>query len=127
MATLNIPEGYQQIMPYLILKNAGDFIAFMKNVFGAEEKLREMRNETTIMHAEIKLGNSTIMFADTTEQISPQNTGLFIYVADTDETYKKALAAGATSIQEPVDQSYGRSAGIKDPFGNTLWITAVPR
>lgn len=127
MATLNIPDGYQQIMPYLILKNAAGFIDFMKHAFGAEEKLREMRNETTIMHAEIKLGNSTIMFADSTDQFSPQNAGLFIYVEDTDDTYKKALAAGATSIQPPVDQTYGRSAGVKDPFGNTLWITAAPR
>jgi uncharacterized glyoxalase superfamily protein PhnB len=97
----------------------------MLNVFGAEERHRTMRDEKLIMHAELRIGDSVIMFADSTEKFSTKTAGMFIYVADTDDTYKKALAAGATSIMEPADQEYGKSAGITDPFGNDWWITSA--
>ena len=51
--------------------------------------------------------------------------GLFIYVEDADETYKKAIEEGATVVTTLSDQAYGRSGGVKDPFGNTWWITAA--
>ena len=125
MKNLNIPEGYQQIMPYLIIENAAEFFNFTKNVFGAEEKLKAMRTETLIMHAEISIGDSVIMFADATNEHQKQNAGLFIYVNNCDDVYQKALANGGSKIMDPADQDYGRSAGIHDPFGNTWWITSV--
>jgi PhnB protein len=63
------------------------------------------------------------MFADATSQYLPSPGGFFIYVHDCDTVYQNALENGATSINEPASQSYGRSAGIKDAFGNTWWIT----
>src|SRR4026208_1965603 len=113
-----IPENYQTVMPYLIVKDAAKFIAFMEKVFDAEETHKSMRDEHTIMHAEIMLGGSTIMFADSTEKFSVQTGGFFIYVDDADETFKKAIDAGATIVAEVADQSYGRSGGVQDPFGN---------
>lgn len=62
-------------------------------------------------------------FADATEQFTERTTGLFVYVENADETFKKALDEGATSLMLPADQSYGRSGGVEDPFGNTRWIT----
>lgn len=125
MENLKIPEGHQQIMPYLIVENAAAFLNFMENVFGAIEKYKFMRTETLIMHAEISIGDSVIMFADATPEHPKQNAGLFIYVDNCDTIYEKGLASGARAIMPPANQSYGRSAGILDPFGNTLWITAV--
>ena len=125
MKDLKIPEGYQRLMPYLIVENAAAFFDFTKNVFGAEERSRTMRTETLIMHAEISIGGSVIMFADTTEQYAKQPAGMFIYVDDCDKVYQNAIANGAVTAMEPADQSYGRSAGVKDPFGNTWWITGV--
>ena len=125
MENLKIPEGHQQIMPYLIVENAAAFLNFMENVFEAVEKYKFMRTETLIMHAEISIGDSVIMFADATPEHPKQNAGLFIYVDSCDAIYEKGLANGATTIMPPADQSYGRSAGILDPFGNTLWITSV--
>ncbi len=120
----HIPEGYPAVMPYLILKNADGFLNFTKKVFNAEEKLKEMRSEKVIMHAEINIDESVIMFAESTDEYPSQNSALFIYVDNADETYRKALQEGAKSISEPADQSYGRSCGVNDPFGNTWWITS---
>ncbi len=123
----SIPEGYQTIMPYLILNNASGFALFMRKVFGAVLKNKVMRDENIIMHAELDLGGSTLMFADATEVFPVQTAGLFIYVDDADLTYKKSLEAGATVVRDPSDQPYGRSAGITDPYGNTLWITSIDK
>jgi len=47
----------------------------------------------------------------------------YLYVADVDGTYRRAILAGCTSVTEPRDQFYGdRSAGVRDPGGNTWWI-----
>ncbi|WP_344980190.1 VOC family protein [Compostibacter hankyongensis] len=123
---MKIPAGYQTVMPYLIVAGAEKLIDFTQAVFEAKVTHRTMRDEekNIIMHAEIMIGDSTIMFADATEQYAPQTAGMFVYVEDADEAYQKALDAGAVSVLEPADQSYGRSCGVTDPLGNTWWITS---
>lgn len=120
-----IPANYQTVMPYLIIKDATKFIAFTKKVFDATLAYKTMRDENIIMHAEIMIGESTIMFADATEKFKPRPAGLFVYVANADETYKIAIESGATIITELSDQPYGRSGGVTDSFGNSWWITSV--
>src|SRR5256885_12021426 len=114
----NFPSDYQQIMPYLILKGAADFMQFMKDVFEAKEKMKHMRDEHIIAHGEILVGESVIMCADVTEQFGERSGGFFIYVKDADVTYINALAAGATPIMPVSDMPYGRSGGVTDPWGN---------
>ncbi len=65
------------------------------------------------------------MFADCTEKFSVRTGGFFIYVDDADKTYNKALDAGATIATAVADQSYGRSGGVEDPFGNVWWVTSM--
>jgi len=120
---MTIPSGYQTVMPYLIVKDAAKFSEFVQRVFNGEEKMRHMRDEKFIMHAEIIVGVCTIMFADVTEQFEERTTSLFVYVENADETFQKALDEGAASLMPPADQPYGRSGGVTDPFGNTWWIT----
>ena len=98
MEDLAIPEGYQRVRPYLIIKNATAFFNFTKKVFEATEKIKIMLDDTHIRHAELHIGESTIMFADSNEEFKPQTAGLFVYVQDADETYSKALAEGAISV-----------------------------
>lgn len=114
-------------MPYLIVRGALKFMAFTESVFGAKEisANRAMRGPQTVMHAEIRIGDSTIMFADSTDEFAPRSAALFVYVEDADLTYKAALSKAAKSIREPSDQPYGRSAGVEDSFGNQWWITSV--
>lgn len=121
---MKIPDGYQSVMPYLIIKDADGFISFLKDVFNATEKMRVPREEG-VMHAEVIISGHTIMMADATEQYPVGNGGMFVYVEDTKAVYERALKAGATSLMEPTQQEYGLAAGFKDPFGNTWWPSQV--
>lgn len=124
MKTLNIPEGYQAVMPYLILKDAAGFWDWAQAVLGATEKMKTYREDgSTIAHAELFIGGSTLMLAEATEQWTVNTAGLFVYVPDSDAVYAHAMARGATSIMPPTDMPYGRSCGLADPFGNTWWPT----
>ncbi len=124
---MKIPPQYNQVMPYLILSGASDFKIFMQRVFGAEDQMTMADDNGSIRHGELKIGESVIMYADTTDQFHSNAAGMFIYVDDADLSYKKALAAGAAPVpgQEPSDKEYGRTCGVTDPFGNTWWITSV--
>lgn len=120
---MNIPDNNQTVMPYLILPNAPGFLSFAEKVFNAKEISKYMRDEKTIMHAEIMIGDSTIMFADATEEFKSSTAGLFVFVENSDESFEKAIQEGASVVREITDEEYGRGGGIKDPFGNTWWIT----
>lgn len=98
----------------------------MKDVFGAQEQIIVPRSEGVIMHGELRIGEGIVMFADTTEEISPKTAGIFIYVDNVDKTYRKAMDAGASSNMEPKQQPYGYTCGFRDPFGNDWWPVAVP-
>jgi PhnB protein len=124
---MKIPEEYTQLMPYLIVKGADDFRKFMITVFDAKDQLIVPNEDGSLMHGELKIGNAVVMFAEAGGQFHVMNAGMFIYVDNADTTYKKALAAGAVTVegQEPSDKDYGRACGVKDPFGNTWWITSL--
>jgi PhnB protein len=126
-----IPDGYQRVQPYLILKNCAAALEFYKKIFGAKERLRMPQPDGRIGHAELEIGDCVIMFADEHPEIqayAPEHYGgspvsLHIYVEDCDAVYKNALAAGAKIEREPKDQFYGdRTAGILDPFGYKWYI-----
>jgi uncharacterized glyoxalase superfamily protein PhnB len=123
MAVKPIPEGYHSVTPYLTVKGVDRLIEFLKQTFGAEEKERHLRPDGSIMHAEVKIGDSIIMMGEANEQWAPRTSCLYLYVEDTDATYKRALQLGATPVMEPADQFYGdRNAGVTDPSGNLWWI-----
>ena len=123
---MKLPEKYQTVMPYLILKGADNFISFAKEVFNAEELSIHRNEDGSIMHAEIQIGGSTIMIGESGGQWAVQNAGLYINVANADETFKKATAKGAEVVMPMEEKEYGRSGGVKDPTGNTWWITQAP-
>lgn len=124
---MKIPDQYNRLMPYLILKGTDDFKKFMEKVFDATEQLIVPGKDGTIMHGELRIGDAVIMFAEAGGQFNIMNAGMYIHVDDADITYKKALDAGAVTVegQEPSDKDYGRTCGVTDPFGNTWWITSL--
>ena len=117
-----IPQGYTTVTPYLCVSDAAKLINFLTQAFDAKLILKMDGPDGRIMHAEMTIGDSRIMLG----QPAPgQETHAMIhlYMADTDAIYKRALAAGATSVREPADQFYGdRSAGVRDEFGNQWYI-----
>lgn len=124
---MNLPAGHQTIMPYLIVENASQFITFTQKVFDASNSPTDnvLREDGTVMHAEITITGSTIMITDVIEDWSRQTANLFVYVLNVDETYKKALDNGATSVMGVSNKEYGRTCGVTDPFGNVWWITSI--
>lgn len=121
---MKIPSAYLPVMPYLILKDARAFLNFSKKTFGAAEQLIVPRGEgsDTIMHGEIRIHDAVIMFADSTDEWHAKSSGMFIYVADVDSVYNRALEGGSKSLMEPVQQDYGYTGGFEDPYGNQWWI-----
>ncbi|CAN5453258.1 VOC family protein [soil metagenome] len=124
MSNIPRPEGYNRVIPYLILKDGLGFLDFAAMVFGGEKQQTHYQEDgKTLMHGEIRLDDSYVMVGEASDQWKVANAGMFIYVANTDETYQKALDNGATSIMPISNQSYGRTCGVKDAWGNTWWIT----
>jgi PhnB protein len=117
----HIRAGYNTITPYLTVARAEELLDFMKQALGAVETFRTIGSAGG-MHAEAAIGDSKLMIGGM-EGIEEILTALHLYVPDADAVYQRALAAGATSLEEPVDQFYGdREAGVKDPSGNVWWI-----
>jgi uncharacterized glyoxalase superfamily protein PhnB len=119
-----IPDGYHTVTPYLAVPGAAKLIEFVQQTFDAVQVQECMkRPDGTVMHAEVKIGDSMVMIGEPTGQWPAMPAALYVYVPDTDAIYRRALKAGATSIMEPADQFYGdRNAGVKDPCGNVWWI-----
>ena len=122
--TISLREGFHSLTPYIIVRGAAQFIEFVKEVFGAEEKLRVPTQEgSRIMHAELKIGDSMIELSDGNEQYPPGAAAIHVYVRETDTVYRRALDAGAISLHPVEEKPYGeRSGSVKDPFGNHWYI-----
>jgi len=126
------PEPQQTATAYLIVKGAARALEFYKQAFGAVETMRLTGPGERIGHAEIRIGNSTIMLADEFPDfgaISAQTLGgspvkIHLQVDDVDAMAARAIAAGAKVLRPVQDQFYGeRSGQFADPFGLTWVIT----
>lgn len=123
MSVKPIPDKYHTVTPYLVVSDVTKVVEFLKGVFGAVEKERLTLPDGNIMHAEVVIGDSTIMLGQARGGWQPIPGSVYIYVTDTDATYRRAMDAGGMSVTEPQDQFYGdRNAGVKDPIGNFWWI-----
>jgi len=117
------PDNYNSVSPYLIVDGASATIAFLEQVFGAVEIRRFPDAGEKIMHAEVRLDDTVLMLADGAEGWPPIPAQIHIYVPDVDATYQRALAAGATSVQEPIKkEDADKRGGVKDAGGITWWI-----
>ncbi len=131
--TKPIPDGYNSVTLSLTVRGAANAIEFYKRAFGAQEIMRfPSLDEKSIMHAEIKIGNSRIMLNDEFPQmkcISPQSaggatSGVFLYVENSDEVFKSAVSAGAKVMMPMMDAFWGdRCGSVEDPFGHKWTIS----
>jgi PhnB protein len=122
-----IPDGFHTVTPGIVVRNAADAIEFYKRALGAEELMRMPGPDgKSIMHAELKIGDSIIFLSDEAPHSSaksPQTLGgsttvLNLYVKDADAAFKQALDAGGKSTMPVADQFWGDRYGMfVDPFG----------
>jgi uncharacterized glyoxalase superfamily protein PhnB len=117
------PEGYSTVSPYLVVNGADATIAFLVEVFSAVKLRRIPNDEGKLTHAEVRIDDTVVMIADGGDGWSPMPSHVHIYVSDVDDTYKRAIAAGAVSVQEPIKKDdEDKRGGVKDAGGTTWWI-----
>ncbi len=123
MSIKPIPENFHAVTPMLSGKGIARLIEFLKAAFGASELMRFDQPDGTVMHAEMKIGDSIVMMGEHMEGTPLMLASLYLHVSDTDATYRAALDAGGESFLKPADQFWGdRCAGVQDPIGNKWWI-----
>jgi PhnB protein len=123
MNSLHKPLGYTTVSPYLIVDGASQTIDFLVRVFRAVELRRFPDSTGRLIHAEVRIDGTVVMIADGGEGWPPIPSHVHIYVSDVDAVYRRALEAGATSVQEPVKKDdEDKRGGVKDSGGTTWWI-----
>ena len=117
------PNGYNSVSPYLIVEGAGKTIDFLVKALDAKEIQRFPGPEGKIAHAEVRIDDTVVMIADPAEGWPAIPSHVHVYVSDVDASYKRAIDAGATSVQEPVKKDDpDKRGGVKDDGGTTWWI-----
>jgi uncharacterized glyoxalase superfamily protein PhnB len=114
----SIPDGWHSVTPRLVVHDTARLVEFLKHAFGA----------TGDFHADIPsvigIGDSVVMVSGVGPR-DPMPAFLYLYVDDIDATYRRALEAGAISLEEPQDMPYGDRRGmVQDPCGN-IWQIAT--
>jgi uncharacterized glyoxalase superfamily protein PhnB len=117
------PGGYNTASPYLVVKDAAATMAFLKAVFDAEPLRIIKRHDGGLRHAEARIGDSVVMFSDAVDGWPALPAYVHVYVEDVDAVYRRALAAGAKSVADPVQKDDSdKRGGVEDPGGTTWWI-----
>jgi uncharacterized glyoxalase superfamily protein PhnB len=114
------PDGWHTVTPRIVVRDARQLVEFVRHVFGATGDYRPDAP------AVLTIGDSIVMVSDAGTR-RPSPSFLYVYVADADETHRRAVAAGARSLEEPSDLPYGDRRGmVEDRWGNT-WQIATHR
>lgn len=119
----NPPEGYNTITPYIISPDPEGLIDFVEKTLGGTLMNRFDRDDGSVQHAEVRVGDSVLMIGGANDEFPPFPLMAHVYVDDVDQVHAKAVANGARSVQEPEDQFYGdRTSGVTHSDGNTWWL-----
>jgi PhnB protein len=112
-------KGFHSVTPRIVVADVESQVDFLRTVFQGTGELVAGRP------AEIRIGDSLIMVTPAgARELFPGF--LYVYVEDADRTYRRAVEAGAVSLEEPLDTPYGdRRAMVRDPWGNVWQIAHV--
>ena len=110
------PPEFHSVTPRMVVSDAAAAVEFLRTVFDAVGEVQTGRP------AEVRIGDSVVMVTSAVErELFP--AFLYVYVDDADQVYSRALAAGAISLEAPLNTPYGdRRAMVRDPFGNVFQI-----
>jgi PhnB protein len=110
------PPGFHSVTPRMVVSDTAAAVEFLRTVFDGVGEVHADRP------AEVRIGDSPVMVTAAGER-EPFPAFLYVYVDDVGARYRRALAAGAVSVEEPLDTPYGdRRAMVRDPFGNLFQI-----
>ena len=128
VTTERLPEGYHSVTPYFTVQDADQFVTFLVEAFGGIVVIQKRNEIGRISHARVRVGDSIIMLNEANVDYSANVSQMHLYVSDVDETYARALEAGATSKMQPNVRPHGdRMAGVIDPSENIWWIAEPSR
>ena len=121
------PDGHTSVAPYLVVDGATRTIDFLKRVFGAAEVVSIPSPGGGVLHAEVRIDDTVVMLSDGhPPQFPPMPAHVHVYVRDVDAVYRRALDAGAVSVQEPVRKDDpDKRGGVRDAGGTTWWIATT--
>ncbi len=127
-----IPPGFHTVTPHLNVKDAAAYSDFLQRAFGAAEVSRSPGPGGKLMHCEVRIGDSKLMFADHFPEFGAPTfvegnypIHFHVYVPDVDAVWEKAIAAGCTATIPLADQFWGDRYGqVGDPFGFS-WALAT--
>ena len=122
-----IPQGFNTVTPNIIVDHADDAIAFFKRGLGAIERYRLTTSNGKVAHCELMFGNSVVNVGESMEGFHARSLVAQIYVEDSDASFERAVAAGASVVMPMTDMFFGSREGrILDPFDN-VWTIATLR
>jgi uncharacterized glyoxalase superfamily protein PhnB len=129
---VKLPEGAQQIAPYLLYEDATRAVDWLGEAFGFEERMRMTNEAGAVAHAEMALGDGMFLLGapgggyESPARSGQRHSQVYVYVDDVDAHCARARAHGAEVIEEPADQPYGeRRYGALDVEGHA-WYFATP-
>ncbi len=119
------PVTYTSVAPYLIVTNASATIDFLTTALSATEVRRMSQPDGRVMHAEMLIDDTIVMLSDAAPPEWPAVPAhVHVYLPDVDVAYRRALEAGAESIQEPIQKGdEDKRGGVRDAGGTTWWIS----
>ncbi|MFF0016159.1 VOC family protein [Streptomyces sp. NPDC005374] len=119
------PAGYTSVAPWVVTDDTGAFLDFVTEVFGGEELGRVATESGAIGHGEIRIGDTVVLAFDRGADWPVMPSLLRVFVENADDTFARALAAGARTVTSLSDSAFGQRGGrIRDPFGNIWWVVA---
>jgi uncharacterized glyoxalase superfamily protein PhnB len=116
--TKAIPEGWHSVTPRLVVSDPARLVDFLRQAFDATGELLTQRPSV------IRIGDSLVMVSS----VGPRDAMpafLYLYVDDIDATYRRALAAGAVSLEAPEDLPYGDRRAMIQDLGGNIWQIAT--
>ena len=118
------PAGYTSVSPYLVTDRAEEVVSFLEAAFGASLIRRFDRPDGSLMHADVRIDDSVVMLGQAGGAWPAVPSHVHVYLPEVDTVYAAALEAGGLSVQAPArGDDPDRRGGVKDPGGNTWWIS----
>jgi len=119
------PEILQELNTYYSVKDAGRFLDFLEQAFGAEVIEKEVSSTDTIQHAKVRIGDTVVELSEGRAPWGPRTVAHHYYVENCDAVFARGLANGCTELQPMANQAYGdRSGSLLDSWGNHWYIAS---